>query len=88
MSKGFRAHFRIHAPSGVRTAKVFLDGKVIKRSSKRKFSAWVNVKSVKRGGNRIRLSAVDNNGNRDSDTRKFKRCARVLPTATFPDFTG
>ena len=88
VNKAFLARFRIHAPSGVRIAKVFLDGKVIKRSSRRNFSVMVNVRSVKRGGNRLRLKATDNNGNTDSDTRRFKRCARAAPAVSLPSFTG
>jgi len=85
VSHGFRARFRIQSPSRLRRVEVFLDGKVIKRSTSKKFSVWIKARGLRSGRNTIRVVAVDVNGRRDTAKRSFRRCASAAPN---PDFTG
>ncbi len=82
---GFRARFRIHDSVGMRRVSVFVDGKLIKRSTHRHFSAWVSVVGLRVGPNTIRVIAVDSRGRHDVASRSFRRCARAAPG---PVFTG
>jgi hypothetical protein len=81
----FTATFRIHGPVGMRRVEVFVDGKLIKRSTSKTFSARVDVTGLRAGSNTIRVVAVDRNGRRDTAVRSFRRCAAAQPT---PNFTG
>jgi hypothetical protein len=81
----FTATFRIHSPIGMRRVEVFVDGKLIKRSTSKTFSARVDVNGLRSGTNTIRVVAVDRNGRRDTAARSFRRCAPALPS---PNFTG
>ncbi len=82
---GFRARFRIHSRVRMRKVSVYLDGKPIKRSTRKRFSVWVRVVGLRAGRNTIRVVAVDRRGRRDVASRSFRRCARAAPR---PDFTG
>ncbi|HEX3172794.1 MAG TPA: ice-binding family protein [Solirubrobacterales bacterium] len=82
---GFRAKFRIHSQVRMRKVSVYLDGKLIKRSTGKRFSVWVSVVGLRAGRNTIRVVAVDRRGRRDVASRSFNRCARAAPS---PDFTG
>ncbi len=82
---GFRAKFRIHSEVRMRKVSVYLDGKLIKRSTDKRFSVWISVVGLRAGRNTIRVVAVDRRGRRDVASRSFSRCARAAPS---PDFTG
>jgi len=82
---GFRARFRIRSSTRMRRVSVFVDGKLIKRSTRKQFSVWVSVVGLRAGRRTIRVVAVDRRGRRDVATRTFRRCARAVPS---PDFTG
>jgi hypothetical protein len=82
---GFRAKFRIHSQVRMRKVSVYLDGKLIKQSTGKRFSVWVSVVGLRAGRNTIRVVAVDRRGRRDVASRSFSRCARAAPS---PDFTG
>jgi len=82
---GFRAKFRIHSQVRMRRVSVYLDGKLIKRSTAKRFSVWVSVVGLRAGRNTIRVVAVDRRGRRDTASRSFRRCHRAAPS---PDFTG
>jgi hypothetical protein len=69
----------------MRSVKVFLDGKLIKRSNQKQFSVWVNVSGLRAGRNTIKVVAVDRQGRRGAASRSFRRCASALPS---PNFTG
>ena len=85
INHGFRAKFKIHDAVGMRRVNVFLDGKLIKRSTHKQFSVWVSVAGLRSGRNTIRVVAVDLNGKRDTASRSFRRCAPAVPS---PNFTG
>jgi hypothetical protein len=69
----------------MRRVEVFLDGKLIKRSNKKHFSAWINVSGLRSGRSTIRVVAVDRNGRRAVASQSFRRCAVAVPS---PSFTG
>jgi hypothetical protein len=83
--RGFRAKFRIHSQVAMRKVSVYLDGKLIKRSTAKRFSVWISVVGLRAGRNTIRVVAVDRRGRRDTASRSFRRCGRAAPS---PDFTG
>lgn len=83
--RGFRAKFRIHSQAAMRRVSVYLDGKLIKRSTAKRFSVWISVVGLRAGRNTIRVVAVDRRGRRDTASRSFRRCGRAAPS---PDFTG
>jgi hypothetical protein len=83
--RGFRAKFRIHSQVAMRRVSVYLDGKLIKRSTAKRFSVWISVVGLRSGRNTIQVVAVDRRGRRDTASRSFRRCGRAAPS---PDFTG
>jgi hypothetical protein len=85
VDRGFRARFRVGGSARIRRVSVFLDGKLIKQSSSKRFSVWVSVQGLRVGRNTIRVVAVDREGRRDVASQSFRRCARAAPN---PDFTG
>jgi hypothetical protein len=84
-ASGFRAKFRIHSQVRMRKVSVYLDSKLIKQSTAKRFSVWISVVGLRAGRNTIRVVAVDRRGRRDTASRSFRRCARAAPS---PDFTG
>jgi hypothetical protein len=85
-NRGFRAKISIHAAWGhMRRVDVFVNGKRIKRSTRKQFSVWVNVSGLRSGSNTIRVVAVDPDGRRDVASSSFRRCARAVAS---PAFTG
>jgi hypothetical protein len=82
---GFKAKFRIHSGVRMQRVSVYLDGKLIKRSTAKRFSVWISVVGLRAGRNTIRVVAVDRRGRRDTASRSFRRCGRAAPS---PDFTG
>jgi hypothetical protein len=81
---GFRVKFNIKSRSGLRRADVYLNGHLVKHSTRKQFSVWIKNRDIRSGRNTIRLVAVDVNGRRDTQTRSFPRCEE----ASLPDFTG
>jgi hypothetical protein len=85
-SQGFRAKISIHAASQhMRRVDVSVNGKLIKRSTRKQFSVWVNVAGLRSGRNTIQVAAVDTDGRRDVTSQSFQRCARAVAS---PAFTG
>ena len=85
VDNGFRARVRINDDKAMRSVKVYIGGKLIKTSQKKRFTAWVNVRGLRRGQNRIRVVAVARDGRRASETRRFYRCSAAVAS---PNFTG
>ena len=81
---GFRVKFNIKSRSGLRRADVYLNGHLVRHSTRKQFSVWIKKRDIRSGRNTIRLVAVDVNGRRDTQTRSFPRCEE----AALPDFTG
>jgi hypothetical protein len=76
---------RLRDRSRIKRASVYLDGRLLKRTSVKRFSIRINVRGLRVGQHRIRLVAVDRRGNRSVTTRRFARCALA---AAAPRFTG
>ena len=81
----FRATVRLRDRSGIRTVRVYLDGKRVKRTSRTRFSLRIKVRGLRVGPHRVTVVAFDREGNRSTTRRKFRRCALALPA---PRFTG
>lgn len=81
----FSARFRIRDRSRIRRVVVTLDGRTIKRTTRKRFSVRIRASSMRSGRHRLRVIAVDRAGNRRVVTRSFRRCARP---AQAPVFTG
>jgi hypothetical protein len=64
---------------------VSLDGKVIKRSKKSRFTVRVNGQTLRSGRHRIVVVATDRGGRKRTVRRSFTRCARPQ---IVPHFTG
>ena len=82
---GFKAKFRIHSERRMRRVSVYLDGRPIKRSTRKRFTVWIRVVGLRAGRNTITVVAVDRRGRHGVASRSFRRCARAAPS---PDFTG
>lgn len=81
---GFRVNFNVKSRSPLRRADVYLNGHLIKHSTRKQFSVWIKNRDLRSGRNTIRLVAVDARGRRDAQSRSFPRCEE----AVVPDFTG
>jgi hypothetical protein len=84
LARDFRLPIRARDESGIRTITVFLDGKPIKRTTRRRFFVWIRAERLRAGRHTIRVVARDRVGNRTVKTRRFRRCDRPV----FPNFTG
>jgi ice-binding like protein len=83
--QGFKAKISVHSSTGMRKVEVFVDGKLIKQSTNKRFSAWVGVAGLRSGSNTIQVVAVDRKGRRRVASQSFRRCAVGV---TSPNFTG
>jgi uncharacterized repeat protein (TIGR01451 family) len=81
----FRATFRIRDRSRMRRIVVKLNGRVVKRTTRKRFSVEIAAASMRSGRHSLRVIAVDRAGNRRATSRSFVRCARP---AQAPVFTG
>jgi hypothetical protein len=84
-TRNFRARVRVRDSDGIRMVSVYLDGRLLRRTSLKRFSLRVNVRGLRVGRHRIRVVALDRLGNRSVTTRRFGRCALAVPA---PRFTG
>ncbi|HKI65904.1 MAG TPA: ice-binding family protein [Solirubrobacterales bacterium] len=83
--RGFKARIRIHSRRRMRRVSVYLDGRPIERTTRKRFTVWIRVLGLRAGRNTIRVVAVDRRGRHGVASRSFRRCARAAPS---PDFTG
>jgi hypothetical protein len=81
LASDFRLRIRARDASGIRRVSVYLDGRLIKRVTHRRFVVTVRAQQLAAGSHAIRVVAVDRAGNQTVRTRSFSRCAR-------PAFTG
>jgi ice-binding like protein len=84
-TRNFTARVRVRDRAGIRSVKVYLDGKLVKRTSRTRFSLRIEVRGLRVGRHRIKVVALDRALNRSVTTRRFGRCALSLPA---PRFTG
>jgi hypothetical protein len=81
-----RVRARVSTGTRLKAVRVTLDGRTIKRSTRRSFSVRVNAARLSSGRHTLRIKAVDRGNRTRTVTRRFSRCARV-PVAR-PRFTG
>lgn len=84
-SRNFTARVRVRDSAGIKSVNVYLDGKLIKRTTRPRFSIQVKVRGLRVGRHRITVVARDRAGNRSVIRRHFGRCALALAA---PQFTG
>lgn len=86
--RAFTVRVRASVASGTRlkAVRVTLDGRTLKRSTRRSFTVRVNAAPLRSGRHTLRIKAVDRGNRTRTVTRRFSRCARV-PVAE-PRFTG
>jgi hypothetical protein len=84
-SRNFTARVRLHDASGIRRVKVYVDGKLVRRTTRSRFSLRISVRGLRVGSHTLTVIARDRAGNRSVTRRRFGRCA--LPLAA-PRFTG
>jgi YVTN family beta-propeller protein len=82
--RAFRVRVDIADQSSLRHARVSVAGRRLRQTSRRSFRVRVPVRSLRRGGHRLRVRAVDSAGNRTTRTARFSRCV----AARTPRYTG
>ncbi len=84
-TRNFTARVRVADNAGIKRVSVYLDGKLIKRTSRTRFAVRIRVRGIRVGRHRITVVALDRAGNRSVKRRTFGRCRIAL---TIPLFTG
>ena len=84
IARDFRLRIRARDVSGIRRVSVYLDGRLIKRTTNGQFYVWIRAERLLAGRHTVRVVARDNAGNRTVQTRRFRRCDRPVT----PPFTG
>jgi SdrD B-like protein len=90
VKSSFSVRVRVRAATStrVRSVRITLDGKTIRRTSRSRFSVRINARRLKAGRHTLRIKATDANGRTRTVTRRFTRC-RVRPKPRVsPRFTG
>jgi hypothetical protein len=87
IARDFRLRIRASDDSGIRRIEVFLDGRLIERTTRRSFFVWIRAERLLAARHTIRVVARDRVGNRTVTTRRFRRCDRPVSPPS-PPFTG
>ncbi len=85
VARAFTARFRIQSNSPMRRVKVFLDGDLIERTTRKNFSVRIQGRGLSAGRHTLKVVAVNVDGRRGVDRRNFRRCEAAVPN---PPFTG
>lgn len=82
----FSTRISVHVSSGatLRRVDVMLDGKRVRRTTRRRFSVRINTRGLSSGAHVLRVTATDSNGRTTSLRQIFRRCLRKAQ----PAFTG
>ena len=83
--RNFTAKVRLKDRAGIKSVKVFIDGRRVKRVSLTRFSLHIQVRDLRVGRHQIKVVARDRAGNVSVTRRNFARCALRLAA---PHFTG
>lgn len=83
--RSFTASVRLSDRAGVRRVNVYLDGRLVRRTIRSRFSLRIDVRGLRVGRHRITVVAYDRKANRSLTRRYFRRCALGLAA---PQFTG
>jgi hypothetical protein len=73
--RDFTAHFRVRDNAGIRQVKVYLDGKLMRRTTRTRFAVRVHVRRLPVSRHRLSVLARDRAGNASWTKRHFNRCA-------------
>ena len=84
-TRNFTARIRVRDRAGIRSVRVYLDGRLVRTTRLTRFSLRVSVRGLRVGRHRITVVALDRAGNRSVTRRRFGRCALRL---NVPRFTG
>ena len=82
-TRNFNARVRVRDGAGIKSVSVYIDGRLVKRTSRTRFT--VRIRGLRVGRHRITVIARDRAGNRSVTRRSFGRCAISLAV---PQFTG
>ena len=82
--RDFRLRILVRDASGLRRVDVFLDGRLVERTTQRQFYVWIRAERLLAGRHTLRVVAHDREGNQTVQTRGFTRCNRPVS----PPFTG
>ncbi len=91
IARDFRLQITARDKSGIKWVKVFLDGTLIKRSTKGRFFVWVRAEKLGARRHTIRVVARDRAGNTATKKLTFGRCNAPSPShppRTPSGFTG
>jgi hypothetical protein len=82
VSSNFRARVRIGDESKLKRVVAKLDGKRIDKTKKKQFSLSIPVRKLDRGKHTLKITAVDEFGNKSSKKKTFRVCAPAAPPFT------
>jgi hypothetical protein len=69
-----RVRVKLRATTKVWRVRALVDGKQVRVSTKRRFTARVNARKLRAGRHRVRVLAVDWSGHRSTRRHSFRRC--------------
>jgi hypothetical protein len=78
----FKLKVKVSDAGGINHTDVFLDGKRVKRSSKKSFSVPLPARSLSPGAHKLRVVATDKAGNSRTKKASFRRCEPVAISFT------
>lgn len=82
VEENFRLRVIVHDESKLRKVKVTLDGRKLKSTKRNRFSVQVPAKRQLSGPHELKITARDSEGNRATQRKPFRRCAREEPAFT------
>lgn len=87
-ARNFTVGVRVRDRAGIKTesVSVYLDGRLVKRTSRTRFKVKINVRGLRVGRHRLTVVARDRAGNRQTVTRRH--FTRRAPKSPVPHFTG
>lgn len=74
LRRGVKARVRVTDTSSLRGVAVRLNGRKVKGTRQKRFGIKIRQSRLRKGRNRLTVTAVDRRGNRFTLTRRFRRC--------------
>jgi curved DNA-binding protein CbpA len=75
-ARNFRVRVRIRDGSGLRSARLVIDGRRRRTTTRKRFGVLIRASRLRGGRHRLTVTATDRAGNRGSRSVRFTRCAR------------
>jgi hypothetical protein len=89
ISRSMRVRLSVGAAGGLRSVRVYLDGRRILTTKRSRFVLRISARTLRPGRHRLKTVVVDGSGRRTTKTRLIARCAKAKPRRqTGPRFTG